>query len=148
LLVVELGDDALHPTREFDFYIQRRAIAGITIGVAESRENFVLDIPRRPQAIQIKSAGADNSLAELLESHLSIHALIVQERAQVAIPLRILNRFQLTHDIIGAFFEPGVARGCPHETHCREIVPGYVPGQLPSCAIPASVMFTLRLKSR
>ena len=66
--VVELGQDALGPGGELDLELQRRAVAGEAIGVAQAGVDLVQDVPGRPEAVQVEAAGADVAARHLGEA--------------------------------------------------------------------------------
>src|SRR5207253_1852658 len=131
--------NSFRPFRKLDLDVQGRAVTCVAPGIAEARVDLMLDVPRRPHAVQVEAAGTDDAFAELLKQGLPVNPVPIHESAQIAVALGILNELELVNDVIGAFFEARVAGGRPSQTHSRKIVPGDVSGELPSIAIPAAV---------
>jgi len=95
---VEAADDTFDPGGEFQGNIERRAVAGLPVGVAQTREQFVLHIPRRPHAVKIEAAGVDGAGGQLLEKNFAVNRAaggaargIAHQCANVAVALRILH---------------------------------------------------------
>src|ERR1700748_2509627 len=143
LLVVEIGEDVLGPSGELDFDVERGAVAGELVGVAQSGEELVLDVPWRPEAVEVEVAGVGFAFATLLESDLAVDALCVHEGADVAVFLRVLNGLQLCDEVVGALLETYVTCGRVHQADSGEIVSGNVSGELAAGTVPTAV--TLRL---
>ena len=105
LLIAERRQNAFRPRRKLDLDIQSRAVSRVAISVAETREDLMLDVPRRPHAVQVEAAGADDAFAELLKERLSVDPVPVHESAHIAVALSILDELQLVDDVVRAFFE-------------------------------------------
>ncbi len=119
-------------------YLECGAIACEVVGIAQSTKELVLDIPRRPQPVQVKASGADFSFAQVLESHLAIYTLRIQQRANVAVALRVLNALQLRNKIVDALLEAHIARDRVHGADGGKVVSCDVSGELPPGAIPTA----------
>src|SRR5690349_14068367 len=72
LRVAEFGEDAFGPGGEFDFEFEGEMIAGVTIGIAQPGVVFVEDVPGRPEAIEIESAGANVAGGDFIETFFAI----------------------------------------------------------------------------
>src|SRR5436190_13849935 len=99
-------------------------------------------IPRRPQAIQIETAGSNVTFGNFGKLFLA-----VCESAEVAITLRILNQFQFRYDVVSAFFETYVASRGPHETDRRKVMSGNMAGEIFGVSVPTAIGFCLWLKA-
>ena len=141
-------DDALGPRRVLDFDVERRAVAGEAIRVAQAGEDLVHDVPRRPETVQVESARADDPAAQLLEPDLAVHAVLVGLRADVAVALLVLHGLQLGDQVIGALLEAGVAGGGVHQAHRREVVARDVAGEIPAGPVPAAVALAPSARGR
>ena len=142
LRVVQPGEDALGPGGELDLDSERRAVSGVTICVAQSGVRLVQRVPGRPLSVQIECGGANFTPSQLAEGLLPSF-----QRAQVAIAVRVLDFFQLPHDVIRPLLEARVARGGPHQAHRREVMTGDVTGEVPAVPVPAAVRLGLRLEA-
>ena len=112
------------------------------VRVAQAGENLVLDVPRRPQPVQIERLRADVSLADLLEDFFAAPALLAILPADVAVAVLVLNLLQLRDDVIGALLEARVAGRREHVADGREVVTGDVPRKLLAArAVPPAVTF-------
>jgi len=144
---VERGQQPLGPHGEPHLDLERLAVAGEAVGVAQPRVDLVQDVPGRPEAIQVEAAGADDPLGKLHHPDLAVHSVAVGLRPDVAVALLVLNGLQFAHEVVGALLEAGVARRRIHQAHCGEVVPCDVTGQLASRAIPPVVALGLRLEA-
>lgn len=59
LVLGEWGEEGVCPGGEFGGDVEGLGVAGAAVGVAEAREEFVLDVPGRPHAVEIEGGGAD-----------------------------------------------------------------------------------------
>src|SRR5579871_3766538 len=122
LIVFEPGKNFFDPTRELDLNLQCRRIIRIPVRVPEPCEQLMLDVPWRPQTVELESARLDHTVAQIDKALLPVDALPVLERADISVPLSILNFLQLFDDVVGAFFESLVAGGRPHQAYRRKIM--------------------------
>src|SRR6185437_11157492 len=124
---------------ELDFDIQRCLVSGEMVRIAQAGKELVLDIPGRPQAVEVEASGADLTLAQVFKLNLASHTLRILLCADVAVALRVLNLLQLRNHLVGALFEAHVARGRVHHADRGEIVTCNVSGELPPTTVPTAV---------
>ena len=99
LRVVEPAHNAFHPSGKFHRSVERRAVARLAVRIAQARKKFMLHIPRRPHAVEVKRACTNGSLGNLLKTDFAIHRVrtgaaprrIAHQRADVAIALFVLH---------------------------------------------------------
>ena len=142
LCVVKLGKDPFGPLGKSDLQLQRGPIARVAVRVAQPGKSLVQNVPGRPQTVQIEAAGAN-----IAAGHLAHFLLAVGQRAQVPVPLSVLNLLKLLDDIVGPLFETDVARGRPHQAHRGQVVAGYVTREIPAATVPAAVGLRLGLEA-
>src|SRR5215472_3033877 len=147
LIVAEIGENAVCPCGEFDLDIECLLVSGEMVCIAQPGKELVLDIPRRPQAVQVEASGADLTLAQIFKTNLAGNAFSVQLRADVAIALRFLNLSQLLHHLVGALFEAHVAGGRIHHADRGKIMARNVSSELPPSTVPPAVSFRRRLET-
>src|SRR5262249_51042579 len=125
------------------------------IGVAKAGEDFVFDVPRRPHAVEIESAGTDLSLRDRFEERFAVKKLllasatakaaaigiaaasgaacargIAHQSAQVAVFRSGLNLGKFIDHVIDAPFDLGVAGGGLHIAYGRQVMAGDRAGKL------------------
>ena len=93
LILTQFRQDALGPAREFGFQFQGGFVPGVTIRVPQTCVGLVKGVPRRPHAVEVKTARADFSLRDLLEDHFAVCALRIGNRPQVSVSALVLNFF-------------------------------------------------------
>ena len=59
LRFIERRQHTLSPLGKCGFHFQRLRIAGMTIRIAQTRIRLVQRVPRRPESVQIETAGLD-----------------------------------------------------------------------------------------
>ncbi len=130
----ERRQDALGPGSESGFDLERRGVARVPVGVAQTGERLVQCVPGRPEPVEIERLRADDAVVQFAERLAS-----VLERAQVAVAVLVLHFLEAGHEIVGALLEPIVARGLVHEAHRGEMVARDVSGEIAAVAVPSRV---------
>src|ERR1700753_3832518 len=146
LIVVEGGEDFFDPGGELDFDVEGGAVSSEAVGVAQSGEELVFDIPGGPEAVEVEAAGANLTLAQILEADLAVDAFCVHERADVAVFLRSLDLLQFGDEVVNPLLEAYVAGGCVHHADGGEVMACDVSGELATGAVPAAVALCLRVE--
>src|SRR5947207_1748036 len=138
LFRAERCEDAARPLGEARLDLERRAIAGVPMSVAQTGERFVQGVPGGPEPIEIERRRANLAARERRE-----RLAPSLECAQIAIALLALHRGELANEVVCALLEAGIASGGIHRAHRREIVPGDVTGEIAPRTIPPAVGPTL-----
>src|SRR5207302_7882514 len=97
---------AARPLGEPCLHLERRAITGVPISVAQTGERFVQGVPGGPEPIEIERRRANLPARERGERLAS-----TLECAQIAIALLALHRGELANEVVGALLEAGIASG-------------------------------------
>ena len=142
LRLIQRRQHALGPfsKRRLDF--QRQRVGGVTIRIAQSGVGLVQRIPRRPEAIQIETAGLDLAFGQSCERVTKSF-----QRANVSVAVFALHDFQFAHDVVGSGLEPHVAGGLVHIRHRGEVMSCDVSGEIASAPIPPCIRRSLRRQS-
>ena len=104
LRFIQFRQNAFRPCRKLRLDFERRAIARITIGIAQSRKRLVQRVPRRPHAVQVKEARTYVALC-----HFRPLLASAFERAEITIAILVLHFFHLFDEIVRALFESRIA---------------------------------------
>ena len=146
LRVVELGQDAFGPGREARLDLEGRPVAGEAVGVAQAGEDLVLDVPRRPHAVEVEPGRADVPRRDLVVKGLARRLGPVGLGPDVAVAVLVLHGPELRDEIVRPLLEARVAGRGEHQAHAGEVVAGDVAGQLAVVPVPAAVSRGLGLE--
>src|SRR6185437_10455549 len=108
LIAIEIGENAFRPAGELDLDVEGLLVSSQMVGIAQTGEELVLDIPGRPEAVKVEAAGSNLTLAEILIANLASHALRILLSTDVAVTLRFLNLRKLRNHVVYALLEAHV----------------------------------------
>ena len=126
--------DTFRPGRKSGFDVESDAVAGTTMGVAESRESLVQRVPRRPQSVEIKAGRADFTLR-----HGRPCFAPALKSAQITVAVFVLHFLEFINQVIGARFKLRITGREIHQTDARQVMTGNMAGKIAAATIPARV---------
>ena len=145
LFVIQRREDLLNPPGKPYFHVERSAIASKPIGVAQAGKDLVLNVPGRPQAVQIEAARADHTLAQLFEALFAINPVVIEERPDIPITLGVLDVLKFRNHVIGALLEASIPGGGIHQANRRQVMSRDMTSELSSGAVPTAVSWCFRI---
>ena len=114
-----------HPVGELSGNRERLVGSGKVMGIAQSGEQLVDRVERRPPSVQIERLRADVAAGDFGKQPLPF-----RDGGDVTVAVGPLTRGQLADDVRDAITEARVVRRAVHQRACGEVVPEAVPGEL------------------